>query len=144
MRPSEFERFWNRICFSPGGCWEWSGPLDKDGYGQFWVRCRRVRAHRYSYRLVNGYIGGACVLHTCDNRKCVNPKHLFLGTRAENTVDAAQKGKLSRKLTEQDVRNIRERYARGGVSQPELAREYKVRLYSIWSVLHRLTWKHVL
>lgn len=80
------------------GCWEWSAGLnDKNGYGIFSQMQKRIYAHRYSYSFFIGEIAdGLLVCHKCDNPKCCNPFHLFLGTNEDNMKDAKGKGRLVR------------------------------------------------
>ena len=78
------------------GCWDWSGSFDRHGYGQ--IRCCRElkisKAHRASWILYRGEItGNLCVLHKCDNRKCTNPDHLYLGTQLENDRDRVERNR---------------------------------------------------
>lgn len=88
------ERFLNKIKKTKS-CWIWMGAMTSTGYGNFFISGRNNdRAHKYSYRHYIGKIpSGICVLHKCDNRICVNPKHLFLGTHKDNMVDCSQKGR---------------------------------------------------
>lgn len=90
------ERFWTKVK-KTDGCWEWQRCLiGSMGYGSFWDGERKWVAHRYSYTLHNGPIPeGMCVCHTCDNPKCVNPAHLWIGTKADNNRDKIQKGRYS-------------------------------------------------
>ena len=78
------------------GCLVWHGALS-DGYGMIWYEGKLIRAHRLAWLLSCGVIPkGMQVLHKCDNRKCINLKHLFLGTQADNLNDAVAKGRLNR------------------------------------------------
>lgn len=92
------ERFWAKVDTS-GDCWEWTAGVDTMGYGALRVpgprtSNKKIRASRYSWMLHNGTIpSGKHVLHTCDNRRCVNPKHLWLGSHSDNMKDMAAKGR---------------------------------------------------
>ena len=110
-------RFHSKYITDPiTGCWNWISTKSR-GYGQFRDNGKYVGAHRFSYRLWVGPIPeGECVLHKCDNRSCVNPKHLILGSYQDNYDDMILKGRQNflrgkehscSKLTEQQVLNIR-------------------------------------
>jgi len=100
-------RFWDKVepMFDDRGCWEWRGRGNQSGYGQLFVgydgiASRPVLAHRASWRINVGPIpNGLCVLHRCDNPPCVNPGHLFLGTRLVNNRDMIAKGRFVNHLS---------------------------------------------
>lgn len=117
------------------GCWDWAGAINSEGYGA--IRDgEQKRAHRVGYEFLVGPIPpGRHVLHHCDNRRCVNPQHLYVGTQKDNNRDTRVRGRFkprywrangSGKLSEEQAREIVARYRRGGIFQRELAAEYGI------------------
>jgi hypothetical protein len=152
------DRFMSFVDKADNGCWLWTGatvgPRPGYMYGAFQVRRGPYAgraAHRFSYRYFHGPIPeGMCICHRCDEPLCVNPDHLFLGTYADNYDDARRKGRNTRgelvataKITEDDVREIRRRYAAGGVSQTALANEYGISQQGVGQIVRWVTWTHV-
>jgi hypothetical protein len=113
MRQTLEERFFAKIAKNENGCHEWTGHIMPNGYGQMHKDGKTAYAHRVAYDLAFGAVAGF-VLHHCDNRKCVNPEHLFVGTHDDNMQDMVAKSRHAfgdkngrRKLSAEQVRSIR-------------------------------------
>ncbi len=148
-------RFWAQVSKAgPDDCWEFNG-VRRSGYGLIWVTAERdhIGAHRVSWEIHNGPIPkGLWVLHKCDNRPCVNPSHLFLGTAQDNTSDMIQKGRYvqplrysgqrnpNSKLSECDAANIKLEYAKGGLTYKDLGKFFGVSHTHIRGIIHGLSW----
>lgn len=151
QREADLKRFWKKVVKrGPAECWEWTSAISHNGYGQFYVAGHHVPPHRWIYQITNGCIipKGHDACHHCDNRRCVNPSHIFPGTRKENMMDCKNKGRLGSnggeghpfaKLTWQKAEEIRAKYKPG--MHGRLAREYGVHSGTINDVLKRVTWK---
>lgn len=133
------------------GCWNWSAYVAITGYGKYGrPGDPNTLAHRGSWVEANGPIPkGMLVCHKCDNRRCVNPKHLFLGTHADNSADAVAKGRQARgsrsgpaKLKEADV-SIIKWCLEAGVKGAKLATLYGVTGAAIYSIADGSNWRHV-
>lgn len=160
IRKSPEERFWEKVDVrGKDECWEWQARITTSGYGQFRFDPHKSHmvAHRASWILANGEIPeGMLVCHKCDNRKCVNPNHLFLGTQLENMRDMISKGRQnyhkippkkgsangSSKLTESQVKEIKEKL-KSGLSCCAIGREYGVANQLINSIKNGKFWTHV-
>ena len=144
MNDKLIRRFWSKVQKSDN-CWRWTGRPMTVGYGYFSMLVEGVKkdgyAHRASWEIHYGPIpDGLCVLHRCDNRMCVNPAHLFLGTRAENQQDAAAKGRMphgeahwAAKLSDTDVDTIVQRIA-AGETHASLGKEFGVSRQAITNI----------
>jgi hypothetical protein len=148
-------RFWSKVDKrGDDECWNWKGSLRTTGYGQLTIRVdgktRSKSAPQIAYLLQHGSIDETLdVCHTCDNRKCVNPAHLYQGTRHDNNMDSVSRGRwnnqkrISRaKLSEHDVATI---IARDifGERHNFLAVEHDVSTRSIGDIANYHTWKHL-
>lgn len=140
------DRFWSKVD-KTGNCWLWKARLTEHGYGQFRFNNKTSRAHRVAYRLTKGDIPeGLHVLHRCDNRACVNPEHLFLGTHLDNMEDMKSKGKSNayypRRFNEEQVRDIRDMYD-SGISATSLGKIFGVTGACISCIVRRKTYRWV-
>lgn len=132
------------------GCWIWIGTERGWGYGGIQVNHVNIFAHRYSYLIHKGEIPvGMFVCHKCDVRFCVNPDHLFLGTRDDNMRDMVEKNRQSKgsrhtisKITEQDVLRIRE-MREHGMKLSEIAKTFGISFQSVHLIAARKQWRHV-
>ncbi len=158
-------RFWAKVAKAPTGCWEWQAATDRHGYGFIGLGVRAVgtgRAHRVSYVLAYGSVPkGMCVLHRCDNPPCVNPVHLFLGSRADNMRDMKAKGRAASgerngsrtqpgairrgeqlpqtKISDAEVRQARLLWETGKWRQSHLAEKYRISQSNISRIVNAVS-----
>jgi hypothetical protein len=134
------------------GCWLWTAAIGGDGYGRVSRGGIHWRAHRLAWDMEHGPVpDGLDVCHRCDNRACVNPDHLFLGTRAENLSDMTSKGRRAaligdrapgRKLCEAQVAAILSRL-RSGERRSDVARAYGVSWDAVGDIAKGRSWSHL-
>lgn len=134
------DRFWDKVnILREDECWEWTGHIIDEGYGHFKKDGKMIRAHRYAWELTHGSIPeGLCVLHRCDNRACVNPRHLFLGTRKDNQIDMINKGRLGstkKRLSQDKYEQIKHLYFDQKLSQKKIAEMFGVTRTNIGCVV---------
>lgn len=167
VRTTLAERFWPKVNKAGptvrrelGPCWLWSGSVMTNGYGCIREQGKTMTAHHASWLLAGKSPPpkGIFLCHRCDDRRCVNPAHLFEGTPGDNTRDAVAKGRMVQqhspermprgsthheaKLTEEQVREIR-RLAAGGRSKLSIAKQFGVSDTLIGYVVRRKFWRHV-
>lgn len=148
-------RFFDKVK-KTNDCWLWVGSIRKNGYGHFFYDGKIELAHRASWELHKGKIPkGKQINHKCFNRACVNPEHLYAGTQVDNMRDAKIAGTFrcirvpigeknpKAKLTEDQVREIRDKHIPGIYGCYKLARDYDIGASAIYSIVARKTWKHV-
>ena len=205
---TQLERFLNKVQVNDQShCWEWQGALTKCGYGNVGIRGKNFRAHRLSAAFYNGFDmqSEMLICHHCDNPKCVNPDHLFVGTDKDNSRDMSRKGRAGRKkvtaeqaleiktlfctkqqtakqlsktyglnestirrlaqgkfhhylpempdptkewnygrkLSEDEVRQLRHEYDVCRIPHRTIAKKYGLNESTVWHIVARNTWKHV-
>lgn len=142
------ERVLAKVVKADNGCWLWTAGRRHDGYGMIWRGGRAVRAHRVSYELFCGPVTDDDVIcHRCDVRNCINPEHLFLGTRLDNNQDKVAKGDQPHgeghwraRFTDEDVLLIR---SMRHVSDRAMAERFGVNQSTIWRIRSGNRWKHL-
>jgi len=160
------ENFWRRVkTGDPDACWEWQGATTSAGYGNLSWHGLHVQAHRVAYFLTHGGIrlvtnfrrDGVAkryrrfVLHTCDNRRCCNPAHLFLGSMRTNQLDAYTKGRkaqpksnhVNAKLNGDQIRMMRRMYDAGEATQVQLATRFGVSQRVVSLIVRRESYKDI-
>lgn len=142
------ERFLSHVKVGDG-CWEWSSYISRFGYGIFRFGGYMQAAHRVSYQLfICSVLPGLCVCHSCDNRKCVRPSHLWIGTRGQNNSDRKIKGRNRNQWGEKNSRAVlnmdKVRLIRSdrllGMSIPKLSLKYSVGTSTIHRVVTNSNW----
>lgn len=139
-------------CERRGACLEWTGPKRSDGYGNLRIDGKKLKVHRLMFELVNHPIKPSeLVCHSCDNRACCEPDHLWLGNHTLNQADKFQKNRQhipigetnGRALvTESIVLEIRAMHA-SGMSVPEIRKKFRFGRTTIHAIVHRQNWKHI-
>lgn len=145
------ERFNGSYLVHLTGCWVWQGSKTSSGYGEFFVDNKLWLAHRWSWHhFIDDIPTGAVICHSCDNRACVNPHHLFAGTQKENIQDMMFKGRKNpakgsqlpqTKYDEELVLAAREMWEDLGYSQKEISEQLGITYSTVSSIVNRRSWK---
>lgn len=169
LSDNDIDRFWQKVAVSAqDACWDWSASCFRDGYGQFKASGKNLKAHRVAFYLHHGIDPlQNLVCHSCDNRRCCNPAHMFLGTPRDNAHDAIRKNRFvaasgdqhgsrtkpesrargeriaSSVLTATEVRLIRDLYAGGEMTQSEIAARFRVTREAISRIITGRNWAHI-
>lgn len=156
---ADIDRFMSKVKKQPSGCWEWQNTRNRGGYGGFGYKGKVWAAHRWSYYYHKGDPGDLMVCHTCDNRKCVNPEHLWLGTASDNMKDMVAKGRHKSqigsknnyaKIDETTARKIKaeavfgtRKGANNGSNLRQVAEKYNVSYDTVRGIARGVNWKHI-
>lgn len=147
---TDHERFFGNI-EKTDSCWIWKGCVADCGYGVMTIEGKYLYMHRYSYQMHKGNIkNNLQVCHSCDNRKCVNPDHLWLGSFKDNIRDMIEKERNAKgsfngssKLSEDDIIFIRNNYSLGTHTQEDLSKLFNVSRPLISMIVRGKIWKHI-
>ena len=145
--------FWEKVDKQPSDpeyaakrCWKWTASQRNGGYGGFWILGKKQLAHRVAYELANGVISdGACILHSCDNRLCVNPEHLREGTLSDNSIDIISRRRRSTSLTLEPWSVLFILWARSElpITQSEIGNVFGVARRTVRDIERGHTWSHL-
>ena len=134
----------------PRGCWVWMSTLDKLGRAVCNINYKVRRAHRCVWEVyVSPIPEGKQCLHHCDNKYCVNPEHLYIGTHTDNMRDIWKRKPIDRhgerapksKLKDSQVRYIR--WKKGAMTGKQLAQQFGITHQSVYDIWNRKTWTHI-
>ncbi|MDE2097976.1 MAG: HNH endonuclease [Patescibacteria group bacterium] len=159
-KPERVALFWSHVnkdgpasTVELGACWVWTGGMMASGYGRFWWNGHDRPSNRVAWEINHGEgPGDMHVLHRCDNRKCVRPDHLFLGTNLDNVRDMLDKGRHwsgkgeangRARLRSVDIPILRAKHA-AGQSIRSLAKSYGMSRTTIQRAINGQTWTHLL
>lgn len=153
MNKNLFNHLKSRSRVDGHGCWIWTGSINTNGYGNARYKGKTTSVPRIIYALANpgDNIAGKCICHHCDVRACINPKHLYAGTKLDNAKDTVRRNRISRlfgrsnasaKLSEKKILKARALNA-SGISTRALGRQFKVSQSTISNAIAGRTWPHV-
>jgi len=150
----QLEKRFNKYVIKQEGCWDWNGFVRPDGYTRmrvgFHTAKKSIGGHVVSWMIYkkilkfDGFMKeGFYILHKCDNKRCTNPKHLYLGNCSDNMIDMVTRKRHSNiKLTVQQVRNVKKMLIER-VKIVDIARKYRVNRATISDIKKNKTWKYV-
>lgn len=140
------KRFWSKVDIRDNNdCWNWLGGIRGEGYGIFRYKRKTIDSHRFVWFLIKGIFPDLFVCHSCDNRICCNPFHLFLGTSQDNINDMIAKGRRpyrsnTKKLNKTDAIKIRNLYSNGH-TELEISEKYDISKSHVSNIINNKTWK---
>lgn len=155
MRKKTIAKYLTSFKVAPSGCWEWTGNVSARGYGHicYWRgnSYHSTGAHRFFYSYHKRRIKeGMNICHTCDNRLCVNPEHLWEGTQSANVKDMVRKQRglvgcknALNRYTEEQIKYVRDKYTAGEATYEQLAKELGCNKGHIGKIIRREMWQHV-